>query len=201
MQVHRIGYGIWGFYRVAHLGHLRQMTPKDAPQRLRILHFWERHGLEATIDTFGFSGRTLYRWRQRLRQAGGNPVAMATKSCRPRQVRQSHHDPHLLQSIRQLRRLYPNLGKAKLQVLLEPWCREHGLSRYILTCIDPACAFGLAVALPGKAACYTEAALAAAYPFIATGQPRYTVKARHHHHAHEVRLLQPDRHRQGAPQQ
>ncbi|MCM8750711.1 integrase core domain-containing protein, partial [Thermomicrobiaceae bacterium CFH 74404] len=36
-----------------------------------------------------------------------------------------------------------------------------GLRRYILTCIDPASAFGLAVALPSKAACHTEAAMAA----------------------------------------
>lgn len=36
-----------------------------------------------------------------------------------------------------------------------------GLRRTILTCIDPASAFGLAVALPSKAACHTEAALAA----------------------------------------
>ena len=227
MQVQHIGYGIRGFYRVAHLGHLWEMTPKDAQQRLRILHFWERHGLAATIDAFGVSKRTLYRWRQKLRQAGGNPAALAAKSCRPHQVRHSRHDPRLVHRIRQLRRLYPNLGKAKLHGLLAPWCREHGLPlpsvstigriiaaaadkmrhaparidrrgrpkpvrrhpkprkprgvrtaplqclavdtvervrdglrRYILTCIDPASAFGLAVALPSKAACHTEAALA-----------------------------------------
>lgn len=229
MQVQRIGYGIRGFYRAAHLGHLWEMTPKDAQQRLRILHFWERHGLAATIDAFGVSKRTLYRWRQ----AGGNPAALAANSCRPRQLRYSRHDPRLVQGIRHLRRLYPNLGKAKLQVLLEPWCREHGLHlpsvstigriiaaavdkmrhsparidrrgrpkpvrrhpkprkprgartaplqclavdnvgrvrdglrRYILTCIDPASTFGLAVALPGKAAFHTQAALAAILPLL-----------------------------------
>lgn len=43
-----------------------------------------------------------------------------------------------------------------------------GLWRYILTCIGPASAFGLAVALPGTAARYTEAALAALLPLLPT---------------------------------
>ncbi|TDQ37496.1 hypothetical protein DFR43_12612 [Tepidicella xavieri] len=34
-----------------------------------------------------------------------------------------------------------------------------------------------------------------------TGGSRATLKALYHRHTHEVRLLQPDRHRQGAPQQ
>ncbi|PZP57540.1 MAG: hypothetical protein DI596_09145, partial [Azospira oryzae] len=64
MQVHHVGYRIRGFYRVAKLGHLWEMTPKDAQERLRILRFWERHGLQATIDAFGVSRRTLYRWKK-----------------------------------------------------------------------------------------------------------------------------------------
>jgi len=52
-------------------------APKDAQQRLRILRFLDKHGLAATVDAFGVSERTLYRWRQKLRQAGGNPAALA----------------------------------------------------------------------------------------------------------------------------
>ena len=113
MQVRRIGYGIRDFCRVAHLGHLWEMTPRDAQQRLRILHFWQRHGLAATIDAFGVSMRTLYRWRQRLRQAGGSPAALAAQSCRPHQLRQPRHDLRLVAQIRHLRRLQPNLGQGQ----------------------------------------------------------------------------------------
>ncbi|WP_430626746.1 helix-turn-helix domain-containing protein, partial [Thiobacter aerophilum] len=76
MQVQHIGYRIRGFYRVAGLGHLWGMTPKDAQERLEILQFFDKHGLAATMDAFGVSRRTLYRWKKALRESGGNPAAL-----------------------------------------------------------------------------------------------------------------------------
>mgnify|MGYP003394505253 CR=1 FL=1 len=127
MQVQGIGYGIRGFYRVAKLGHLWEMTPKDAQRRLDILRFWDKHGLAATWDAFGVSRRTLYRWKQALREAGANPAALAAKSCAPKRKRTPKADPRLVAEIRRLRSLYPNLGKEKLHVMLSPWCQEHGI--------------------------------------------------------------------------
>ena len=77
MQIHRVGYRIRGFYRVAALGHLWDMTPKDAHRRLEILRFFDKHGLAATRDAFGVSRRTLYRWKAALQAQGGNPAALA----------------------------------------------------------------------------------------------------------------------------
>jgi hypothetical protein len=57
MRVQHIGYRIRGFYRVAALGHLWDMTPKDAHRRLEILRFFDKHGLAATRDAFGVSRR------------------------------------------------------------------------------------------------------------------------------------------------
>ncbi len=42
----------------------------DAKQRLKILTFQENHGMAAACDAFKVSRRTLYRWRQTLREAG-----------------------------------------------------------------------------------------------------------------------------------
>ena len=79
MRVRHIGYRIQGFYRVAALGHLWAMTPKDAQRRLEILRFFDMHGLAATCDAFGVSRRTLYRWQAALKAQGGNPAALAAK--------------------------------------------------------------------------------------------------------------------------
>ena len=128
MQVHHVGYGVRGFYRIARLGHLWEMTPKDAQRRLTILGFWGRHGLEATRDAFGVSRRTLFRWNKALREAGGNPAALAKRSCAPKGRRKPKTDPRLIGEIRRLRTLYPNLGKDKLQVILRPWCAESGIA-------------------------------------------------------------------------
>lgn len=128
MQVQHIGHRIRGFYRVAALGHLWEMTPKDAQQRLKILHFFEKHGEAATQDAFGVSRRTLYRWKATWAAAGGNPAALAARSCAPRRRRTPTTPPVLIEEIRALRRRYPNLGKAKLHVLLAPWCQAQGIA-------------------------------------------------------------------------
>ncbi|WP_038471648.1 integrase core domain-containing protein [Acidithiobacillus caldus] len=228
MQVQHVGYRIRGFYRVAGLGHRWEMTPKDAQERLRIVQFWDKHGLVAACDAFGVSRRTLYRWRAALKAEGGNPAALASQSSAPKRRRSPKTDPRLVAEIRRLRILHPNLGKDKLHVLLRPWCAEKGialpsvstlgriiarapdkmrhsparldargrpkpmqrsrkprkpkgvattalqclavdtiervrdgLKRYLVTFIDPASAFALAVALPSKATRHTQAALAA----------------------------------------
>jgi transposase InsO family protein len=127
MRVQHIGYRIRGFYRIAAFGHLWEMTPKDAQQRLKILRFWDKHGLAATMDAFGVSRRTLFRWQARLRAEGGNPAALAAKPCAPKHKRTPEASPRLVAEIRRLRTLHPNLGKDKQRVLLVPWCAQHAI--------------------------------------------------------------------------
>ena len=128
MHVHRVGFRIKGLYRLAQFGHRWEMTPNDAQHRLKILQFFTRYGQAATCEAFGVSRRTLYRWKQTFTQADGDPRALAAHSSAPRRRRQSIWPPALLPEIRRLRTTYPNLGKAKLHVLLHPWCQEHGLA-------------------------------------------------------------------------
>ena len=128
MHVHHVGYRIRGFYRLAQFGHRWDMTPKDAHHRFTILHFFARHGLAATCEAFGVSRRTLYRWHRALRQAQGDPQAWAARASAPHRRRQATWPPALSQEIRRVRTTYPNLGKAKLHVLLQPWCAQQGLA-------------------------------------------------------------------------
>ena len=58
--------------RIACLGHLWERTSKHAQQRLKILGFFADYGAAATSDAFDVSRRTRYRWKQTLRQAGGD---------------------------------------------------------------------------------------------------------------------------------
>jgi hypothetical protein len=50
------------------------MICESAEQRLKVLHFWDRHGLKATQEAFGVSRRTLFAWRARLRQGAVSPT-------------------------------------------------------------------------------------------------------------------------------
>ncbi len=54
MQIHHIGYGIRGFYRLAKLGQLWDMIPEKAQHRLKVLRFWEKYGLEATREVTSY---------------------------------------------------------------------------------------------------------------------------------------------------
>jgi len=103
------------------------MIPKDAKERYHILQYWKKWKLGATKDAFGVSRRTLYRWQARLREAGGDPAALAARSRRPRRVRRPTTPAPVVEQIRRLRQQYPNLGKAKVHCMLRPWCEQRGL--------------------------------------------------------------------------
>ena len=54
-----IGYRISGFRAVTDRALYWDMICQSAEQRLKMLLFWERHGLAATQEAFGVSRRTL----------------------------------------------------------------------------------------------------------------------------------------------
>jgi hypothetical protein len=53
MQVIRVSYGLKGFARLYNdaLKWSRMLTEK-AKHKIKVLVFWEKHGLEATLDAF-----------------------------------------------------------------------------------------------------------------------------------------------------
>ena len=129
MQYQHIGHRIKGFYKIANLANkMEAIMSTTAQQKYDALLFWEKHGLDATLDAFKVSRRTLYRWRQILREAGHNVAALVPRSTAPHRRRKAQRPPGLVQEIRRLRKDYPNLGKQPLQKLLEPWCVRHGLA-------------------------------------------------------------------------
>ncbi|MEW5790812.1 MAG: hypothetical protein ACOY4L_12840, partial [Pseudomonadota bacterium] len=127
MQVQHIGQRIRGFYRVAPLGHLWDMIPRDAQRRLDILRFWDKHGLAAILDAFGVSRRTLYAYRRGLRQKAAIPQLWPPAHARPKGHGSRGPTPRLVAEIRHLRTRYPKLGKDKRHVLLHPWCEAMGV--------------------------------------------------------------------------
>ena len=58
-----------GFYKLAALGIKGSFMDKTAERRYEILLFWEKHGLEATVDAYKMGRRTLYGWRKRWKES------------------------------------------------------------------------------------------------------------------------------------
>lgn len=55
MCMGHMGYGIGGLNRIRKPGDLWSMAPKNAKRRLRILRFWDKHALAATVEAFEVS--------------------------------------------------------------------------------------------------------------------------------------------------
>jgi hypothetical protein len=98
------------------------MICQSAEQRLKVLLFWERHGLAATQEAFGVSRRTLFVWQAQLPRGRGKPHALAPRSTRPKRLRKRQWPPTVVQEIRRLRLIHPNLGKEKLHPFIAQFC-------------------------------------------------------------------------------
>jgi transposase InsO family protein len=94
------------------------MATKRAKKRLLIISFWEKHGVEAAVDAFDVSRRTLFRWRAMLGRAKGHVDGLNEKSTAPRTRRRREYPPGFLEKVLEIRRAHDRTGKKKLAALL-----------------------------------------------------------------------------------
>ena len=104
-----------------------RMITETAKQRIKILTFWDKHGLEATKEAFGVGRRTLFLWKSTLEKGEGHLEALNPKSKRPQRIRTREWPIAVLSEIRRLRDDHPNLGKDKVHLLLLPFCKKNKL--------------------------------------------------------------------------
>ena len=128
MRILRLSYHVKGFVNVADYAlRLAHMISDKAKHRLKVIAFWEKHGLSATLDAFAVKRSTLFLWKRKLAQAKGRTEALNDASKAPLKRRKRLWPQEVIGQIRQLRKEHPNLGKEKLHVLLEVWCCEQDL--------------------------------------------------------------------------
>ena len=128
MQIHRVSYGVRGFARLVNSA-LRwaYMLTDKAKYKLKVLAFWQKHGLTTTLDAFNIKERTLYNWKAALKQGDGRAEALNEKSRRPKRIREREWPNKVKEEIRRLRAEHPNLGKDKVHCFLKPFCLQPGL--------------------------------------------------------------------------
>ena len=128
MRIHRISYGVRGFVKLADYA-LRwaYMITEKAQTRARALKLWHSHGMEAAKAAFQVQERTLYDWQAKLKAHHGKLEALNDKSKRPKNVRVREWSDSIKREIKRLRDEHPNLGKDKIWIFLQPFCKEHNL--------------------------------------------------------------------------
>ena len=98
------------------------MITEVAKRRARILSFWKKHGAEAVYEAFEVKERTLFNWQRLLKVGGGKLEALNLGSRTPKAKRKRLWDSRILEEIRHLRELHPNLGKEKVYPELKEFC-------------------------------------------------------------------------------
>jgi len=103
------------------------MLTDKALRKARILAFWERHGLEATLEAFSAKRRTLYLWKKKLKDGNGKLEALNDESRVPRIKRVRIWSNKIIEEIKRIRFSHPNLGKDKIHPLLSEYCKTNNL--------------------------------------------------------------------------
>jgi hypothetical protein len=111
--------GIKGFVTVYERAiRFAYMITEIALKRCRILAFWEKHGLEATMEAFKVKRRTLFNWKSILNKGGGKIESLNNKKRTPINKRKRLWNSQILEEIKRLRDEHPNLGADKIHPLL-----------------------------------------------------------------------------------
>jgi transposase InsO family protein len=128
-HIHSKYTGIKGFLTVYNDAlRYRYMITKEALRRMKILLFWEKHGLEAVLDAFQVKRRTLFSWKKMFNEGGKKPEALNPKKRTPKTRRKRTWSWLVIAELKRLREEHPNLGKEKAYPLLERFCKEHSIS-------------------------------------------------------------------------
>lgn len=118
------GFGRWYDYAYKYT----HMITKQAKQRHKILIFWRKHGLQATIDAFGAKRSTIYYWWKIYKDSGYKVESLDPGSQAPKNRRKREIHPLILKEIRRLRlEVCPNMGKDKIKKDLDKYCQKEGL--------------------------------------------------------------------------
>jgi hypothetical protein len=121
--------GIKGFVKAYEDGLRYRMITEKAKKKAKALVFWEKHGLEATIDAFSIKRSTLFLWKKKLKDNNGNILFLNEKKRTPKTTRKREWPFEIRQKIKEIRRdsLHPNLGQEKIYPLLKTFCKEQNL--------------------------------------------------------------------------
>ena len=101
---------------------------ETARYRLKVVEYYQRFGIHATLAAFPVKRSTLFLWQKTLQKNQGRLSSLIPTSSRPHTVRTMHTHPLVLAEICRLRRNHYRLGKKKLYPLLKKHCENFGIS-------------------------------------------------------------------------
>jgi len=110
------------------IGKIRFSESEEAQLRLEVINFFDKYGLSPTIDAYGVSRATIFRWKKKLKSSNGSLQSLIPKSRAPKRKRKMTVHPEVIEFIRRLRKKYLIIGKEKIKPLLDEFCMEKGIN-------------------------------------------------------------------------
>lgn len=136
MLVKRKFYGVRGsFHLYEDAVKSSYMITEKAKFKYRVLVFWEKHGLEATMDAFSVKRSTLFAWKKGLKDNNDRIESLNDKSKAPKNKRKRIIHSKIESFIIQQREEHPRLGKDKLKPLLDSYCQKEGIKTISISTI------------------------------------------------------------------
>lgn len=124
------GYGKLYNYGLKHFNPNNMIT-NQAEERLRIINYWQKYGLEATQDAFGAKRSTLYYWQKLYKDSGYQLSGLNPGKTERKHKNRREIQPLILREIKRLRlEVCPNMGKAKIKKYLDSYCIDNDLPVY-----------------------------------------------------------------------
>lgn len=106
-------------------------TSDRAQFRLHVLKLLSASGWKVVHLAFPKVSRpTVYRWKKGFEESGKKLFSLVPKSTRPHRVRQMQVSWQVAEHIGYLREKYPRLGKDKVKVFLDDYCRKEGFKTW-----------------------------------------------------------------------
>jgi transposase InsO family protein len=120
-------------YGLRHFNPNTMITDK-AEERLRILKYWQKYGLEATRDAFGAKRSTLFYWKKIYRESNYKTDSLNPGKTIRKNKNKRYVHPLILKEIKRLRiEVCPNMGKEKIKKYLDVFCKNNKLEFYSIS--------------------------------------------------------------------
>ena len=87
-----------------------ELIDESVKRKLKILSFFEKHGLAPTVDAYNISRSTIYRWKKLLKDNNGKIEVLKDRSKMPKNKRKRETDLRIIDYIVMIRKKYPRMG-------------------------------------------------------------------------------------------
>src|SRR3989338_4575197 len=129
MRIFSINRGVKGSRTLQeHAIRFAYMITEVAKKRAKIISFWKKYGFPAVEEAYSVKRRTLFGWQKKLREGKGKLESLNCGSRSPKNKRRRRYDWRIIEEIKHLRLLYPNLGEKKIHSLLLEFCAPPSIS-------------------------------------------------------------------------